>query len=259
MSPSDGVATVYLPTWADFSPFLDNVVFPAGVHSEFIWRGQRRDDWNLSTTIDRFFETLGLLGRSANVLESESTRQLEGFKYAARGRRGANPPKLSDNEWWALGQHNGLATPLLDWTRSPFAAAYFAFADHSTDRTENRVVYALNQSAVNAKSYEIANGPILETGRPGVIEFIDPFSDDNPRLVSQSGLFTRAPIGNPLERWVQTAFEASTTLVLLRIFIPDSERATCLRALSRMNINHLSLFPDLSGASRFVNLQRELE
>jgi hypothetical protein len=78
-------------------------------------------------------------------------------------------------------------------------------------------------------------------------------------LVSQDGLFTRAPIGISIQQWVSREFKGSSASVLLRIEIPDSDRLHCLRALSRMNINHLSLFPDLTGASRATNLKLELQ
>src|ERR1017187_4623464 len=62
-----------------------------------------------------------------------------------------------------------------------------------------------------------------------------------------------------LSNGVALAFEDSSSEVLLRIEIPDTDRLPCLRALNRMNINHLSLFPDLTGASRATNLKLELQ
>ena len=59
--------------------------------------------------------------------------------------------------------------------------------------------------------------------------------------------------------WVAKEFAGSSAAVLLKIEIPDQDRLTCLRTLERMNINHLSLFPDLSGASRYTNLKLELK
>jgi hypothetical protein len=174
-----------------------------------VWRGQRDPEWSLSTTLDRLFGRLGLLTAALRVLESRSADHLDAFKYATRGRRGTNPPSLIENDWWALGQHFGLATPLLDWTRSPFAALYFAFEELTTEPTNSRVVYALNQGAVLQKDDELAHGPSYEKGRLPIIEFIDPMSDENQRLVSQGGLFTRAPIGTPIEQWVAKAFEKS--------------------------------------------------
>jgi hypothetical protein len=262
--PADGLVAYRLGSWSNFFDFIESAVFgtPEGSRRDYIWRGQRRSDWNLSSSLDRVFDKLGLSG--ATPPEKTAAAHLERFKYATRGRRGSNvadPESLDENEWWALGQHFGLATPLLDWTRSPFAAAYFAFEELAVDATDYRVVYGLDRLAVKSRNEPIQQGPSLDEGRirPPILDIIDPMYDENARLVSQGGLFTRAPIGVPVEQWVAQAFEASSSAVLLRIEIPNADRLVCLRALNRMNINHLSLFPDLSGASRSTNLKLELE
>jgi hypothetical protein len=258
VSFSEGVSTYRLTSWNVFSDFLDAQVFTdhGRAQHRFIWRGQRRADWPLDSSLDRLFEPLSVEDLKKKSTEERSQDHLEEFKYAARGRRGLNPPQMNENEWWALGQHFGLATPLLDWSRSPFAAAYFAFEERS-DASPYRVVYGLDRDAVQLRNADIVERAAGE-GRPDVLELIDPLSDENPRLVSQGALFTRAPIGVPVDIWVQHFFSASPSEVLLRIEVPDSDRTQCLRALDRMNINHLSLFPDLSGASRATNLRTEL-
>ena len=257
----DGVMTYSLASWSSFFDFLETEVFHAAIRPKraYIWRGQRRSDWSISSSLDRLFQRLGLGSAGAEVLDKYSQEHLRSFTYATRGRRGLNPASLLENEWWALGQHFGLATPLLDWTRSPFAAAYFAFEEIGAGTTQHRIVCGLDQVAVQLRSDQMLEEKSFEKGRPPVIEFIDPLSDENQRLVSQSGLFTRGPIGIPVEKWVAREFGGSQRAVLLRVKIPDIDRIGCLRTLNRMNINHLSLFPDLAGASRSTNLKLELE
>jgi hypothetical protein len=259
-APTDGTITFRVASWGRYFDLLETEVFPTSApRHRYIWRGQRSRTWSLSSSLDRLFDKLNLLTAGPSILDQISANHLRSFQSAARGRRGLNPATLSENDWWALGQHFGLATPLLDWTRSPFAAAYFAFEELISNSEDYRVVYALDQDAVEQKNHELINGPSVEHGRLPVIEFIDPMSDENQRLVSQGGIFTRAPIGTPVERWVAQFFENSPDPVLLRIEIPDTDRAACLRTLNRMNISHLSLFPDLSGSSRATNLKLELE
>ena len=78
------------------------------------------------------------------------------------------------------------------------------------------------------------------------MQFSSPLSDENPRLVNQAGLFSRAPFGNPIDRWITENHDPDwNSFTLIRVLVPDKERDQCLQNLNRMNINHVSLFPDL--------------
>lgn len=239
----DGVRVVDLTSWNHFYEFIREKCS----QWDFVYRGQRDASWPLEPSLDR------LERRSAN---GSRTQHLRNFKRATLGRRGPNPPKLvKENDWWALGQHYGLATPLLDWSTSPFVAAYFAFVEPGeVDETvPRRVVWALRKRAVEDKSDEITR--IHDGGsRPPILEFNRPLSDENPRLVGQSGLFTRSPDNVDVESWVRQHFDGLRQEVLVKITIPDEDRDVALRDLNGMNINHMTLFPDLYGSGKFCNI-----
>jgi len=243
-----GVKRVITPNWDLFSSFVSGHFSDL---TNYIYRGQTSSDWRLEPSLDR---VLAKSGSSDN--KTLRNAHLERFKFAARGRRGSNPAKLeNENDWWALGQHNGLATPLLDWTSSPYVAAYFAFSPNKEQDSERRVVFALSRAAT-----QVANTRLMEKDGPGAptLEFYRPLSDENPRLVSQGGLFTRAPDGVDIETWVQANLMNHPTVVLYRIEIPEGERLTFLKNLNRMNINHLTLFPDIYGSAKYCNFSLEI-
>lgn len=245
---ASGMVTIELSSWKYFVDFINK--FFLEIH-HYVWRGQSAARWPLEPTLDRVLRKKGKL-QSKNIRK----RHLESFQFAARGRRASSASLLNaENDWWALGQHFGLATPLLDWTTKPYVALYFAFENAENDCDAKRSVYALSKPLVEAKSNEILKSHSGPT-RPPVVEFVEPLSDDNARLVNQGGLFTRAPDGITLEEWVGNNFkEDQKTIVLAKITIPNSDRESCLRALNRMNVNHLTLFPDLYGSSKFSNFE----
>ncbi|MBC7817929.1 MAG: FRG domain-containing protein [Planctomycetaceae bacterium] len=248
----DGVVTYTLSSWKYFADFIHKEMLE---YREYIWRGQRCSDWLLESTLDRKIKK-----HSAARQSTLTANHLTAFRYAARGRRGGNPPNLgTENDWWALGQHHGLATPILDWSASPYVAAYFAFFGTGAPQTPRRTIFALNAgSTIESKNKEIQKG---HTGddRPPIVEFFRPLSDENARLVNQRGLFTRGPAGVDLEAWVKTNFAGEDRYMhLIKINIPNNDRMLCLRSLNRMNINHATLFPDLYGAGTFCNLDLDI-
>jgi hypothetical protein len=266
----------------DLKQFIDYLYSDLLDFETYVWRGQRLETWKLLPTIER-------VNCNATAMSSQDrdfeTRHLQKFKYAARGRRGINPAQIADdNDWWALGQHYGLSTPLLDWTTSPFVAAFFAFSEVGSDQTPYRAIYALHQPSIERMAKSVADqedtrkqerkDELQKTNtQPGIIEsaflysksqpelvFVRPLSDENHRLVNQGGLFTRSGTSLPIEEWVGTHQPSENNdLILLKMLVPNEERDKCLKLLNRMNINPLSLFPDLAGASQHCNLSAEIE
>jgi hypothetical protein len=155
-----------------------------------------------------------------------------------------------------------LWTPLLDWTESPFVALYFAFEEPGASQNGSRAVYALSRALVEFKCDSIIKKqPPNSPARPDIVEFITPETDENARLVSQGGLFTRCTTGIEIEKWVRTYFKGSRNSALVKIVVPEkaSDRFEILRTLNRMNINHRSLFPDVEGSARFCNMRLSVE
>ena len=234
----------------DFLKFISETL----AYRHFIWRGQRDSSWGLEPTLDRTLKELKKLGDVRTIND-----HLDRFRFTVQGKRGPNPKTLEDeNEWWALGQHHGLKTPLLDWTKSPFVALFFAFESAKPSSTGKRTIYGISKTSLKWKSDAIKKTFEGKT-RPPIIEFVETFADDNPELVNQGGLFSRSPSGLDIEEWIKKNFDKNDKNVKMwKILFNDSERVEVLRYLNRMNVNHLSLFPDLYGSSKFVNFDLEI-
>src|SRR2546430_69102 len=100
-----GVKEIRLSGWRYFSDYVNQELLD---YTTYIYRGHGDNSWKLEPTLDRIV---------TSSTSSKRSVHLQKFMQAIRGRRGANPPVINDeNGWWALGQHHGLATPLLDWT-----------------------------------------------------------------------------------------------------------------------------------------------
>jgi len=237
---SEGVITAELSSWEEFSNLVTGRLLNTG---NYIWRGQRSPDWLLEPTFDRMLKKFD---------DIDSLRHIKRFKIGTGGRGELNLETMeSDDVWWAAGLHNGLISPLLEWTISPFIAACFAFCEGGNEQ-EKRAIYAFAPRVARVINKE------LKMKNPGTseddlfVKYINPSFDDNSRLANQSGLFTKSPTGVDIERWVRENFSvvSKAKVILLKLTLPNAERTTILKALNRLNINKSTLFPEVPRNSK---------
>lgn len=229
----------------------------------YIFRGQGDAGWKVNSSLDRLegkYPTHGV--RIDGKLESLSgppvrrEEHLRAFRQAMLGRPGVAAAPADDNECWALAQQHGLATPMLDWTLSPFVALFFAFEEENN--AKQRAVFALSSSVIAEKH---------SPEDPAPLPFL-PANEASYRLLVQAGLFLRMPPETELERYVRSHFHTETSsqshhprAVLMKILIANNagDRAACLKMLNKMNINRMTLFPDPDGAAKYINALWEID
>lgn len=254
-----GVLTLNLNSWSDFHDVVS--VFKNNLN--YIWRGQRcyseeikksedREKWKLRSTFDRKFSNESNRGESLD-------RILNTFKKRLKELPNAYNIDFSKNyEIWAIGQHYGLNTPLLDWTESPYIATYFAF--YKIRGTKHRVVYALNRviKRLILKEKDPKTEEVLSKQRKIEFDFDKSHFDPkhHQRLINQKGAFTKAFSGDDIKSIVKEFWEKdnrekknyTTKAIFVEIIISDKFQDECLAALKAMNITHGTLFPDYAGA-----------
>lgn len=193
-----------------------------------VFRGARSLTHTLKPTIGRYAKL-----HSKNRLKEEQAI-LRLFREQAVPYLTFTPE--NDWEWLALAQHHGLPTRLLDWTRNPLVAAYFAVErQHDGDS----VIYAYHDAKrINTAT---AGDPFSRTK---VGRFIS--RHITRRIIAQAGLFTIHP--EP-----QTAFTGSS---IDRLIIKHQYRKALKHTLFRYGIHRGSLFPDLDGLARNIEWMR---
>jgi len=200
-----------------------------------IFRGQRKEkNWPLVPSVGRDADRSGFLCREREILEEFKCESIPYIDLVPS----------NDWQWLALAQHNRLPTRLLDWTKNPLAALWFAVRSPAADNQPGIVWafhYAEEQSVFNTADMDSP----FSIKRTYVYfpEHVFPF------IQAQSGVFTvhHREGGNPGQF---PPLEESTTdsdLLLTKIEIPADFFTAIRYDLFRVGISPASLFPGLAG------------
>lgn len=153
-----------------------------------------------------------------------------------------------------LGQHHGFPTPLLDWTESPFVAAFFAFARLPKLGLENwrQVrIYQFDLTLWPPPYGRLAS--ILEIGPRFAPLYLRALR--NRRVLPQQSVHMFSNVVD-IDGLIRSVERETGRKVLTRINIAGSERAVAMAELGIMGINDASLFPGLEGLCRALGENR---
>jgi hypothetical protein len=235
--------------------FLKLVINPP--YSNWAFRGERDERWPLYSSLSRYLQNFGVDPRAWPEQEDRIVRI---FKRKAHQFLEKPPDTDDDFQWMALMQHHGAPTRLIDFTWSPYVAAFFALERTLADG----VVWAMNPAGVDssraAKPVRIdprVRGNFRRHFLKGNRHFIwmgEPHTM-NRRLIAQSGTFAVPGVLDvPVEEILSDRDQEN---ILAKLVLTNAVREVGMRELYRMNITYATLFPDLDGLAR--SLAYELE
>ena len=232
----------------------------------WLFRGHAKAGWLPTSSLDRYCDEYGFQAGKRAMVESFL---LQDF-YRQAGAHDPELPATDDLQvLLAYMQHHGTPTRLIDWSYSPFIAAYIALETARGDAA----IWALNSQWLRREANRVLPRVAPHLPRPSVYDrrrdaatfqrlFMPQLLESpaapasfvytvtplllNRRLSIQQGVFTA--VGDVSRSFVANlAGYEGTRQNLVKVVIGRNVGREVLSLLHRMGINRASLYPGLDG------------
>ena len=240
---------ITLNSWEEYLSIISD-----SPYQNWAFRGQRDASAPLFSALSRYFMAFQVDPRA---WPEQEKRILRIFKRKAIHFLQHVPDRDDDFQWLALMQDHGAPTRLLDFTWSPYVAAFFALQSTTHDggiwacnpvEIQKLKPVALEKPGSFRKYFLSGDGAFVWLGEPYAM---------NRRLIAQSGTFL---VPSVLDRSIEEILKAypNPQNTLIKFILPaDKVRVKGMRELYRMNITQATLFPDLDGLARSMAYELE--
>ena len=260
-------------------------------HGSYYFRGVSNSQYELLSSLDRVVSITGhyIFGNGISNRPFREQYFFREFKKVAHNYLPSGSMPKSILSWLALMQHFGIPTRLIDVTRSPFVALYFAVNDwrdahdgavwaispHKIhENTFHRLSSLKFPFALTDSNYNFSQMPdflkdayfreAFMTDKYPILSILGP-EQMNPRINAQQGAFlVRGQSSTSTEQTLVDLIHDQSHLdpreremlkrnkidmTVRRIIVPQKFKKKILIQLHRMNIHAGTLFPGLEGAS----------
>ncbi len=228
------------------------------------FRGQANAEWSLKSSMSRHIEVSKVCNDVWKLQETRIRRIFQRKSHLFLD----DIPEDDELEWLALMQHHGAPTRLLDFTWSPYVAAFFALERATSDAA----IWAINLPLLWEihSRHKIGGVKVTEADPrsrdaferyylPNRSAFVwqgDPFRMPQ-RVVAQSGTFlVSSHLGMTVEA-ILAGYPGSGELLVQFVLQTSKLRAEAMASLYSMNITQATLFPGLDGLARSMAYEFE--